>query len=63
MKSYGFAALAPLATTHPGPPTDVTGTTRGRGRGTKAIAAAELNPRNPPEWNEGLFQFFLLTLT
>ena len=42
MKIYGLAALVPLAITHTPLPTDATGATDGCGRGTKAIATANL---------------------
>ena len=68
MKSYGLAALAPLATTYPSPRS---GGTRDPGvpcRGTKAIATAnveielpEFDPKNLPEWAEEFSEFLLLT--
>ena len=42
MKSYGLAALAPLAITHPSPPSGRTADPGVPGRGTKAIATAKL---------------------
>ena len=47
MKSYGLAALAPLAITHPSPLSRGTGGTGGPGRGTKAIATANLQIELP----------------
>ena len=68
MKSYGVAALAPLATTHPSPPLGGTCDPSVPGRGTKAIATAnlqielpEFDPKNLPEWAEGFSEFLLLT--
>ena len=68
MKSCGLAALAPLAITHPSPPTDGTGGTGGFGRGTKAIATAnlqiklsEFDPKNLPKWAEEFFEILLVT--
>ena len=67
MKSYGLAALAPLAITHPSPPTNAIGATGGWGTG-KAIATAnlqielpEFDPKNLPEWAEEFSEFLLLT--
>ena len=40
LESYGLAALAPLATTHPSPPSGGRGDPGIPGRGTKAIATA-----------------------
>ena len=42
MKGYGLAALAPLATMYPSPPSGGTGDTGVQGRGTKAVATANL---------------------
>ena len=68
MKGYGLSALASLATVHPSPLSGGTGDTGVPGRGTKAIAAAnlqielpELDPKNQPEWAEELSEFLLLT--
>ena len=68
MKSYGLAAVAPLAITHPPPSTDATVATCGWGRGTKAIATAnlqiklpEFDPKNLPQWAEEFSEFLLLT--
>ena len=68
MKGYGLSALAPLATLHPSPLSGGTGDTGVRGRGTKAIAAAnlqielpEFDPKNLPEWAEEFSEFLLLT--
>ena len=59
MKSYGLAALAPLATTHPSPPSPGTGDPGVPRRGMKAIATTNLPmellqfyPKNLPEWAE-----------
>ena len=67
-KSYGLAALAPLATTHPSPPSGGTGDSGVPGRGTKAIATTNLqielpqfDPKNLPEWAEEFSEFLLLT--
>ena len=67
MKSYGLAALAPLATTHPSPRSVGTGDPGVPGRGTKAIATAKLqielpefDPKNLPEWAEEITEFLLL---
>ena len=56
MKSYGLAAVAPWAITHPSPPSSGTGGTGGLGKGAKAVAKANLqielpdfNPENLPE--------------
>ena len=57
MKSYGLAALAPLAITHPSPPLGGTSDTGVPGSGTKDIATANLqielrvehDPKNLPE--------------
>ena len=68
MKGYGLAALAPLATVYPPPPSGGTGDTGVPGRGTKAIATAnlqielpDLDPKNLPEWAEQFLEFLLLT--
>ena len=68
MKSYGQAALAPLATTHPSPPSCRPGDPGAPGRGTKAIVTAnlqmelpELDPKTLPERAEELFEFSLRT--
>ena len=68
MKSYGLAALAPLATTHPPPPSDGAGDPGVPGRGTKAIATAilqieipEFDPKNLPEWAEKFSGFLRVT--
>ena len=57
MKGYGLAALAPLATVYPSAPSGGTGDPGVPGRGTKAVATAnlqiklpEFDPKNPPEW-------------
>ena len=57
MKSYGLAALAPFAITHPSPPSGGTGDRGVPGKGTKAIATEnlqiallEFNPKHLPEW-------------
>ena len=68
MKSYGLVAPAPLGITHPSPLTDATRGTGGWGRGTKAIATANLqielpvfDPKNLREWAEEFSEFLLLT--
>ena len=68
MKSYGLAALAPLATTHPSPPSGGTGDLDVPGRGTKANGTAnlqielpEFDPKSLPEWTEEFPEFLLLT--
>ena len=68
MKGYGLAALVPLATVYPVPPSGGTGDPRVPGRGTKPIAMAnlqielpELNPKKLPEWAEEFSEFLLLT--
>ena len=68
IKSYGLAALAPLATTHPPPPSGGTDDPGVPGRGTKAIATAKLpielpefDSKNLPEWAEEVSEFLLLT--
>ena len=68
MKSYGVVALAPLATTHPSPPTHAAGGTGGWGRGTKAIATPNLQIELPDfdrkslqDWAEELSDFLLPT--
>ena len=62
------SALAPLATVYFSPPSDGTGDTGVQGRGTKAIATANLqielpesDPKNLPEKAEGFSEFLLLT--
>ena len=67
MKGYGLSAVAPLATVHPSPLSGGTGDTDVPGRGTKAIATANLqielpesDPKNLPEWAEEFSQFLLL---
>ena len=56
MKGYGLAALAPLATVYPSPPSGGTGEPGVPGRGRKAIATANLqievpkfDPKNQPQ--------------
>ena len=68
IKSYGLAALAPVATTHPWPPSGATGDAGLPGRGTNAIATAnlqielpEFDPKNLPEWAEEFSEILLLT--
>ena len=68
MGGYGLAALAPLATVYPSPPSGGKGDTGVPGRGTKGIATAnlqielpEFDPKNLPEWAEELSEFLLLT--
>ena len=68
MEDYGLAALAPLATVYPSPPTGGKGDTGVPGRRTKGITTAnlqielpEFDPKNLPEWAEELSEFLLLT--
>ena len=68
MEDYGLAALAPLATVYPSPPSGGKGDTGAPGRGTKGIATAnlqielpEFDPKNLPEWAEEFWEFLLLT--
>ena len=68
MKSYGLAALAPLAITHPAPLSGATGGQGVQGRGTKAITTAnfqiqlpESDPNNLLEWADEFSEFLLLT--
>ena len=68
MKGYGLAALAPPATVYPPPPSGGAGDPGVPGRGTKAIATAnlqielpEFDPKNLPEWAEEVSEFLLLT--
>ena len=68
MKGHGLSALAPLATVHPSPLSGGTRDTGVPGRGTKAIATAnlqmelhEFNPKNLLEWAEDFSEFLLLT--
>ena len=68
MKSYGLAALAPLAIPHPSPASRGTGDPGVPSRGTKAIATANLSielpefgPKNLPKWAEEFSEFLLLT--
>ena len=68
MEGYGLAALAPLATVYPSPPSGGKGDTGVPGRGTKGIATAnlqielpEFDPKNLPEWAEEFSEFLLLT--
>ena len=68
MKGYGLAATAPLATVYPSPPSGATDDPGVPGRGTKAIATAnlrielpEFDPKNLPEWGEEFSEFLLLT--
>ena len=67
MEGYGLAALAPLATVYPSPPSGGKGDTGVLGRGTKGIATAnlqielpEFDPKNLPEWAEEFSEFLLL---
>ena len=67
LKGYGLSALGPLATVHPSPLSGGTGDTGIPGRGTKAIATAnlqielpEFDPENLPEWAEEFSEFLLL---
>ena len=66
MKGYGLAALAPLATVYPSPPSGGTGDPGVQG--TKAIATAnlqielpEFDPKSLLEWAEEFSKFLLLT--
>ena len=68
MEDYGLAALAPLATVYPSPPSGGKGVTGLPGRGTKSIATAnlqielpELDPKSLPKWAEEFSEFLLLT--
>ena len=68
MKSFGLAALAPLASTHPSAPSGGTGDPGVPGRRTKAIATTNLQIELPgfdlkhlPEWAEEFPQFLLRT--
>ena len=68
MKGYGLAALAPLATVYPSTSSGGTGDPRVPGRGTKAIATAnllmeipEFDPKNLLEWAEEFSEFLPLT--
>ena len=68
MKSYGLAALATLAITHPSPRIDATGATGGRGTCTKDHCYGEPSDRtsrvrsqNLPECAKEFSEFFLLT--
>ena len=68
MKGYGLAALTPLATVLPSPPSGGTGDPSVPGRGTKAIATAsiqvelpEFDPKTLPECTEEFSEFLLLT--
>ena len=67
MKGYGLAAPALLATVNPSSLSGRTSDTGLPGRGTKAIATANLqlevsalDPENLPEWAEELSEFLLL---
>ena len=68
MEGYGLAALAPLATVYPSPPSGGKGDTGVPRRGTKGIATAnlqielpEFDPKNLPQWAEEFSEFLLLT--
>ena len=68
IKGYGLAALAPLATVYPWPLSGETGDPGVPGRGTKAIATAnlemelpEFDSKNLPEWAAEVPEFLLLT--
>ena len=68
VEGYGLAALAPLATVYPSPPSGRKGDTGVPGRGMKGIATAnlqielpEFDPKNLPEWAEDVWEFLLLT--
>ena len=67
MKGYCLSALAPLATVHPSLLSAGTGDPGVRGRGTKAIATAnlqiefpEFDPKNLHEWAGEVSEFWLL---
>ena len=68
MDDYGLAAVAPLATVYPSPPSSGKGDTGVPGRGTKGIATTslqielpEFDPKNLPEWAEEFSKFLFLT--
>ena len=68
VEGYGVAALAPLATVYPSPPSGGKGDTGVPGRETKGIATANLHiellafdPKKLPEWAEEFSEFLLLT--
>ena len=68
MEDYELAALAPLATVYPLPPSGGKRDTGVPGRGTKGIATAKLHiqlpefdPKNLPEWADEFSEFLLLT--
>ena len=68
MKSFGLAALAPLATTHPSPCSGPAGDQGVPGRGTKAIATAnlqnklpEFHPKHLSGWAEEFSYFLVIT--
>ena len=68
MEGYGLAALAPLVTVYPSPPSGEKGDTGVPGRGTRGIATRnlqielpEFDPKNLPEWVEEFSEFVLLT--
>ena len=68
MKSYGLAALAPLATAQASTPSGATCDPVAPGGGTKAIATAnlqmelpELDPKNLPDRADEFSEFLLLT--
>ena len=67
MKGYGLAALAPLATVYPSPPSGGAGDLGVPSRRTKAIAMANLqiglpkfDPKNLPQWAEEFSECLLL---
>ena len=67
MQSYGLAALGPLATSHPPHTSGGIRDAGVPGRGTKAIATAnlqigvpEFDPKGLPEWAEELAEFLFL---
>ena len=68
MKGYGLAALAPLATVYPSPPSGGKGDTGVPRRGMKGIATAtfqielsKFHPKNFPQRAEEFSEFLLLT--
>ena len=68
MKSYGLAAVAPLAITHRSSPSDGRADPGVPRRGRKAIATAnlqikltEFNPKSLPGWAEDFSEFPILT--
>ena len=67
IKGYSLAALVPLATVYPSPPSGGAGDPGVRGRRTKAIAMANVQIELPkfslnnlPQWAEEFSEFLLL---